>query len=86
MFKPGDHVTYVARDGAGSPVRAVVKRAHRDGSCTIEAMFFVGADGCDLPGYLGYKSRLENERLTPRRYANIDRAFERDLQRSSSQG
>lgn len=48
VFYSNDNVT----------VRARVKTMHRDGSVTVEALFF-HCDGKDVPGYLGYCYRVD---------------------------
>ena len=50
--KKGDFVIYKAASGV--PVRAVVERAHRDGSVRVRSYFFLKLDGTDRPGFLGY--------------------------------
>jgi hypothetical protein len=58
-------VTYRAWEGVGQQVSAIVKRVHRDGTATIESRFFLREDGEIVPGYLGYRFRLEQSALTP---------------------
>lgn len=74
-MKKGDSVTY---DANGGLVRARVLCAHRDGTCSIEAMFFLDANGLDRPGYLGDKFRTAARLLTPLTYPAIERAFALD--------
>ena len=59
MFKKHDNVKYVARAGRGSTIRARVLTAHRDGSCTVKALFVQDDDGNDVPAFLGYKYRID---------------------------
>lgn len=61
-FKRHDTVCYGTGD---SKVRAMVTRVHRDGSVTVQARFFVRPDGTDLPGFLGYKYRMDAGDLRP---------------------
>lgn len=47
----------------GTTVRARVATVHRDGSYTITALFYVRADGSDVPGYLGFNYRVDARML-----------------------
>lgn len=57
----GDTVFYTTNSAT---VRASVQTIHRDDSVTVEAKFFHDPlTGKDLPGYLGFKLRLNAEDL-----------------------
>jgi hypothetical protein len=59
-FQKGDHVHYgLGKFGKGRKVAAIVRRAHRDGTVTVEARFFVNSAGAREVGYLGYRYRYE---------------------------
>jgi hypothetical protein len=60
-FKRGQFVRYC--HGETGCIEAKVLRAHRDGSCTVEATFFVGLKGERQTGYLGYHYRIHNTDL-----------------------
>jgi hypothetical protein len=55
QIKKGDFVLY--SNGCGF-IRALVKRAHRDGSVTVEPYFFQKADGTYMAGFIGGKFTL----------------------------
>lgn len=61
-FKRHDFVTYKAR---GMTISAIVRRAHRDGTCTVEARFVFDESGKSRPGYLGYRYRYDEGILQP---------------------
>lgn len=65
-MKRGDRVTYVPSwSKSGSPViEAIVRRAHRDGSVSIEASFVRNPDGTTQLGWLGIKQRVSADVLT----------------------
>lgn len=54
-MRKGDTVFY---NTGSADVRARIERRHRDDSVTVTAMFYVGSDGKDVPGYLGFKYRM----------------------------
>lgn len=60
-MKKGDSVLYST---GNSDVRARVETMHRDGSVTVKALFYV-SDGKDVPGYLGFKYRMDAGDLHP---------------------
>jgi hypothetical protein len=55
MYKKNDKVTY---NTGSAKVRGFVTTVHKDGSLTVKAMFYVGDDGKDIPGYLGFNYRV----------------------------
>lgn len=54
-MQKGDTVFYST---GSADVRAKVVTLHRDGSVTVLAQFYVRG-GRDVPGYLGFKYRLD---------------------------
>jgi hypothetical protein len=50
--------------GAGCRVLAVVRRAHRNGECTVESRFFLREGAEIVPGYLGYRFRIPTSELS----------------------
>jgi hypothetical protein len=44
--------------------RARVVRIHRDGTVTVKALFQVGPDGKDIPGYLGFEYRISQDDIS----------------------
>jgi hypothetical protein len=64
-LRKGQLVTYRARDGEGPLIEAIVRTAHRDESCTVEARFVLNDDGSYRPGFLGYRYKIFNGDLTP---------------------
>lgn len=62
-MKRNDRVEY--RTPAGHRVLAIVRRAHRDGSYTVESRFFLNKIGKAEHGYLGYSFRLMGSDLVP---------------------
>lgn len=63
--RKGQRVRYSVWHDPAITVNAIVRRAHRDGTATVEAQFFV-RDGKEQPGYLGYRYRLYAGDLTER--------------------
>lgn len=61
-LRKSDAVTYPVR---GSAIRARVTRVHRDGTVTVEAQFYLDANGKEVPGYLGFKYRVPADMLAP---------------------
>jgi hypothetical protein len=59
MWK-GQHCTYTTH-GGDMTFRARVVRIHRDGTVTVKALFQVGPDGKDIPGYLGFEYRISQD-------------------------
>lgn len=51
-------VKYIANSGRGLPVLAHIDRCHRDGSYTVVARHFLGADGKPDSSWLGYRYRM----------------------------
>lgn len=51
----GDTVFYTT---GGATVRARVETVHRDGTATVQALFYF-REGKDAPGYLGFKYRMD---------------------------
>lgn len=65
-FRKGDNVTYTL-PRLGGVVMAVVRRAHRDGTCTVQAFHYLDAvTGKPKGGFLGYRYRYDNAILSPR--------------------
>lgn len=65
MFTKRQYVVYLARQQANTPVRAIVRTVHRDGTFTVEAQWSLNpVTGAGDPGYLGFKFRLDADRLT----------------------
>lgn len=58
-MKKGTMVKYRAGE---KEVLAIVRTAHRDGSCTVEARYFLEG-GKQVGGYLGYRYRQSRHRL-----------------------
>lgn len=56
MFRKHDHVEYIVT-ASGQHVDAIVRIAHRDGTCTVEARHFL-EDGKPRGAYLGYRYRM----------------------------
>lgn len=56
----GQFVTYKVRTNT---IKALVQRCHKDGSYTVQAYFYVGKDGTDLPGFIGYRYRVDGDAL-----------------------
>jgi len=68
-FKKGDTVFYFAQGDPRMPIRAVVRKVHRDDSYTVEAQFHVSPNtGEDYvgPGFLGYTYRIYADKLMDR--------------------
>ncbi len=66
MIRKHQHVTYRALEGAGPTISAIVRCAHKDGTATVEARFVLDGDGNKIvPGYLGYRYRIDQAVLTP---------------------
>lgn len=61
-MQKGDTVFYST---GSADVRARVERLHRDDSVTVTALFYVGSDGEDVPGYLGFKYRMWADDVRP---------------------
>lgn len=57
-MRKGDHLWYWSAYDHGDKIAAVVCRAHRDGTATIEARFCLDANGEPTGTYFGYKFRL----------------------------
>jgi hypothetical protein len=58
-----EHVFYQVR---ATTVRAKVLRRHRDGSVTVEALFFLSPEGKDVAPRLGFEIRLERDEILAR--------------------
>lgn len=55
-FRKGEFVEYsLEKVGKGRRVVAVVRRAHRNNTATVEARFVLNAEGEREGGYLGYR-------------------------------
>jgi hypothetical protein len=55
-FTKGSFVTY---DTTSGKVRAIVRRIHRDGDCTVEARHYLDDVGKEIGAYLGFKFRVD---------------------------
>jgi hypothetical protein len=63
-FRKGQHVTYgLDKLGKGCKVQAIIRRVHRDDTATVEARFFVDADGKLEGCYPGYRYRCSQDNL-----------------------
>lgn len=56
MFRKGDFVEY---DCGGRVITAIVRRAHRDGTVTVEARHELDAERRPCGCYLGYRYRYD---------------------------
>lgn len=65
-FHRGQFVTYITniRHPYGR-VRAIVRRAHKDGTVTIESCHALDANGQPHCGYLGFRYRVAADVLSP---------------------
>lgn len=60
-FKLGDTVTYRVRSNT---FQGKVRRAHRDGTYTVETQFVLDDKGEVVPGFLGYRYQIYGRDLS----------------------